>query len=258
VCYHYVMKNNELLKQLQELGLSDKESKLYIWLVEHVQSTGYEASVALKLPRGTTYTLLESLVGRGIVQSSIENKRRVYTPEPFSAWKRNLQDKLHKVGEMIPTLEGLMKVRNENVSVRIYKGTIGLKQAWEAVIEHYEENCVKTCFAISHGSEIYATMPKYFKKWVERRVANKTEAYLIYPMNDRLNVESGEIRERLAEYKFAPGESLAFKGDVTLGGDITAIFSFDENKELHAVIIESKEIANILSQWFRVMWGMLK
>lgn len=251
------MKNIELSKHLQELGLTNKEAQLYIWLVEHVQSTGYEASIALKLPRGTTYTLFESLVGKGIVRSSIQNKKRVYTPESFSVWKKNLQEKLNKAGEMLPMLESLMKVKNQNVNVRVYKGLSGLQKSWDEVIEHFERNSVKTCFAVSHGSEIYATMPRYFKKWVERRVANKTEVYLIYPMQDKESVENGEIREPLAQYKFASGESLAFSGDVTLGGNMAAIFSFDENKELHAVVIESMEITKILSQWFRVMWGLL-
>lgn len=251
------MKNNELLKYLRDMGLTDKESQLYIWLIEHTESTGYEASVALKLPRGTTYTLLESLVKQGIVRTTIQNRKRVYIPESLNVWKKNLQDKMKKAEEMMPMLEGLMNMKNHNVSVRVYKGITGLKQAWDEVIEHFEEHQVKTCFAVSHGSEIYAALPRYFKKWIDRRVKNKTEAYLIYPMNDKKSVESGEIREPLAQYKFAPGESLAFSGDVTLGGKITALFSFDENKEPHAVVIESEEITKILSQWFRVMWSVV-
>lgn len=251
------MKNDELLTYLCDMGLTDKESQLYIWLIKHTESTGYEASIALKLPRGTTYMLLESLVKHGIVRTSIQNKKRIYIPESLNVWKRNLEDKMKKAEEMMPMLEGLMKMKNQNVSVRVYKGIEGLKQAWDEVIEHFEENRVKTCFAVSHGSEIYKVIPKYFKKWIERRVKNKTEAYLIYPISDKVLVEGGEIKEPLAEYKFASGESLAFSGDVTLGGNIAALFSFDENKEPHAVVIESEEIIKILSQWFRLMWKVL-
>ncbi|MDB5259702.1 MAG: Transcriptional regulator, TrmB [Candidatus Taylorbacteria bacterium] len=247
----------ELLGHLIELGLTEKEARLYVWLVERIETTGYEASIALKIPRGTAYTLLEGLVRKEIVRAGTQNKKRVYTPESFSVWKKSLQEKMNIASSMLPLLESMVSVKGHSIDVRLYKGMSGVQKAWDEVIEHFEKNRVDTCFAVSHGSQIYAAMPRYFKRWIERRVANKTEAYLIYPLEDKNAVENGSIREPLAQYKFAQGEALAFSGDVTCGGKIAAIFSFDNKQEPHAVIIESEDISKIFTQWFRTLWHVL-
>ncbi len=251
------MEKRELADNLIKLGLSDIESRAYVWLLEHVQATGYEASKALSLPRGTAYTVLESLVHKGIIRSHIQNKKRVYTPESFTIWKSKIEEKQKITADILPALEKMVSLKNHGVDVRVYKGMTGLQKAWDEVIEHFEKQGAKTCYAVSHGSQIYAIMPRYFRRWIERRVSNKTEAYLIYPFTDRESVVSGKIAEPLAHYKFAQGGALAFSGDVTCGGKITAIFSFENEQEPHAVIIESEDITKIMTQWFRTMWHVL-
>lgn len=251
------MENQSLLDNLIDLGLSTVEARLYLWLVEHIQATGYEASKALKIPRGSAYTILESLTQKGIVRSNIQNKKRIYIPEAFTVWKKNAEEKLRIVNDMMPALAKMVSFKDHSVDVRVYKGMAGLQKAWDEVIEHFEEKGVKICFAVSHGSQIYATMPRYFHRWIERRVANKTEACLIYPLEDRDAVINGSIAEPLAQYKFAQGEALAFSGDVTCGGKMTAIFSFENEQEPHAVIIESEDITKIFTQWFRTLWHVL-
>lgn len=251
------MKHTELARQLEQLGLSDLEARLYIWLVEHIQATGYEASQALKIPRGTAYTALEGLVAKGIVRASKQNKKRVYVPESFTVWKKSLDERSKLVAEVVPGLEKLLSVKQQHIDVRVYRGMTGLQKAWDEVIEHFEKERVRMCYAVSHGSQIYTVMPRYFHRWIERRVANKTEAYLIYPFNDREAVENGSIAEPMARYKFVPGNALAFSGDVTCGGSMTALFSFENTNEPHAVIIESEEITKMISQWFQTMWQVL-
>ena len=251
------MDKQELIKNLVALGLTHAESQVYTWLVEHIQATGYETSKELRIPRATTYTVLESLVGQGLVRSSIQNKKRVYIPEAFSVWRKNIEEKQRIAAAVLPALEKMIPLTNHAVDVRVYKGVVGLQKAWDEVIEHFEKYNIKTCYAVSHGSQIYAVLPRYFRRWIERRVVNKTDAYLIYPEDDREEVFSGRIAEPLAEYKFAKGSALAFSGDVTCGGKITALFSFENLQEPHAVIIESEDIAKIMSQWFRTMWHIL-
>ncbi len=251
------MKTPELTDSLMQLGLTQAEARLYVWLVGHVQSTGYEASKAMRVPRGTAYATLENLVERGLVRSSIQNKKRVYVPASFSVWKKDLEERQRITSELLPALEHIVPIKNHAVDVRVYKGMAGLQKAWDEVIEHFEKKSVKNCYAISHGSQIYAVMPRYFRRWIERRVQNNTKAHLIYPLDDRTAVASGRIAEPLAHYKFAPGSALAFSGDVTCGGNITAIFSFENSKDPHAVIIESEDIAKIMTHWFLTMWHIL-
>ncbi len=251
------MNKPELIENLVTLGLTHTEASVYVWLVERLQATGYEASKVLKIPRGTAYTHLESLLQKGLIRSSIQNKKRVYIPEAFNVWKKQLEAKSQLTSLILPMLEKMTSLESHSVDVRIYKGIVGLQKAWDEVIEHFEKRGVKICYAVSHGSQIYESMPRYFRRWIERRVANKTQALLIYPLDDKESVVGGAIAEPLAQYKFVPGGTLAFGGDVTCGGNMTAIFSIESAQEPHAVIIESEDITKIISQWFMTLWQIL-
>lgn len=251
------MKERDIWEKLQILGLNTDEAKAYTWLLAQTQSTGYELGKALGLPRGSAYNLMERLVRLGLARTVTQNRKKTFVPVGLKVWKEQLEEKNRALQEAMPGLEGLSALATHTTDIRVYKGVVGLQKAWDEVIEHFEKDNIKVCYAVSHASELYKTLPKYFRRWIERRVANKTEALLIYPLEDKPAVASGEIAEPRAQYKFVAGSNLAFKGDVTCGGRLTAIFSLDKQKEPQAVIIDSKDITNMFSQWFMTLWKVL-
>lgn len=56
---------DEKINLLNQIGLTDSEAKVYLTLVKHGSSTGYEASKLSGVPRSKIYITLESLVRKG-------------------------------------------------------------------------------------------------------------------------------------------------------------------------------------------------
>jgi HTH-type transcriptional regulator, sugar sensing transcriptional regulator len=55
---------------LQALGLSQHEARVYVHLLQHPLSTGYEVAKATGIPRANVYSVLETLAEQAIVQPS--------------------------------------------------------------------------------------------------------------------------------------------------------------------------------------------
>ena len=53
--------SNELLTLLREIGLSELEATIYIWLLENKRSTGYKIAMQIGKPVANTYKALKSL-----------------------------------------------------------------------------------------------------------------------------------------------------------------------------------------------------
>ena len=65
-----------MLKELQDLGLSEKEARVYLG-----QTTADKLAKHAKVNRSTTYVQLESLMKVGLMSTHEERKKTVFAPE---------------------------------------------------------------------------------------------------------------------------------------------------------------------------------
>ncbi|MDD5464143.1 MAG: helix-turn-helix domain-containing protein, partial [Candidatus Moranbacteria bacterium] len=80
---------NSQLNQLQKLGLSQKEARLYLVALETGPSTVAKLAQKSGLKRGTIYEFLGEMLEKGLLEVNILGKRKLYAGvEP---------KKLHKI-----------------------------------------------------------------------------------------------------------------------------------------------------------------
>lgn len=63
------MAKEVLLQMLREIGFSELEANIYIWLLENKRSTGYKIAGQIGKPVANTYKALKSLQKKGAVIS---------------------------------------------------------------------------------------------------------------------------------------------------------------------------------------------
>jgi HTH-type transcriptional regulator, sugar sensing transcriptional regulator len=67
---------------LRALGLGQHEALVYVHLLQHPLSTGYEVAKATGIPRANVYSVLESLAERSMVQASASPPARYVAAPP--------------------------------------------------------------------------------------------------------------------------------------------------------------------------------
>lgn len=65
---------------LQKIGFTENEARVYIALLEKPDSTGYEASRISGVPRAKVYEVLASMERKGLIMVSEEEERQTYQP----------------------------------------------------------------------------------------------------------------------------------------------------------------------------------
>jgi len=70
-----------LIKKLEEIGLSDKEAKVYIAVLELGEGSASEIAKKSEVNRATVYFTLENLMKLGLVSATNEEKKQKFVPE---------------------------------------------------------------------------------------------------------------------------------------------------------------------------------
>ncbi|MBT5517232.1 TrmB family transcriptional regulator, partial [Candidatus Peregrinibacteria bacterium] len=129
---------NKLYKTLQALGFSEKESMVYINLLE--LNEGICSSIARKagIQRSTTYSILDQLAKKGLVSMrKIDNhlRYRAIDPKVFLERKRKEHKKQGKsIGALEKSLPILMDLHSDFTTtpqMEVFHGKDGLIQIME-------------------------------------------------------------------------------------------------------------------------------
>lgn len=249
-----------LLETLKLLGLSDKEAAVYETLLAVGTATAAQLAHQTQLVRPTVYDTLESLTRKGLM--SHYKKRGVtyfqvldpgqlykYLENERSELERKLEKQKRLVKEVLPQLKSLQYTRTTRPRVQLFEGVKGLREAYEDSL-----TCKDVLLAYTNVAEMLECLPGFFPDYFKRRAAAKIPIKAIFVDNkasrDRANVD----REELRETRFIPEKDLVFSPEVKIYNNKMLIASW---REKVAVIIESKEFADLQKIVFKLLWDRL-
>lgn len=141
------MKNsNALSALLREMGLSDLEAKVYIWLLENKRSTGYKIAVEIGKPVANTYKALRSLEKKGAVIRDDSSNKTYFDTIPVEEFLNKIEKEFYKQRKKIIEEVKKMDVQQEPIGIYelqsaelVYEKAIGM-------IKTAESSLVIDCF----------------------------------------------------------------------------------------------------------------
>lgn len=93
-----------LIKVLEEVGLNEKEARVYLALLQLGEDSVGEIAKEANIKRPTAYLVLESLEKRGLIKQNTLHKKSVYTAEPPEKILSILQQDKEMVQAALPKL----------------------------------------------------------------------------------------------------------------------------------------------------------
>ena len=94
------MAETDLRGSLEFLGLSGKESSIYLFICTHPKATAGEITKSLNIARSKTYAGLDKLVELGLIKKS-ENGVARFCSSGCSALSKRYRDRVDEVGAAI-------------------------------------------------------------------------------------------------------------------------------------------------------------
>ena len=128
-----------MIDKLKQIGLNDKESKIYIYLIKSGDSIVSDISKATKINRSLLYTILDRLAEKGIVTYIIKNNIRFYRAAEPNKILNILQEKEKVFSKLIPTLLALKSPSLNKPIVEILEGKQGIKTILNDVVRQKKQ-----------------------------------------------------------------------------------------------------------------------
>jgi len=238
--------SKELLPVLTNIGLTDKEAKVYLSLIELGTSVVSNIANKAKINRVTTYDILEKLKEKGLVSSFSKQKISYFSPADPEIVASNYEQRSKALLQAVPSLK---RLRGETAHPRIqyFEGLEGIKAIYTDTLTAKTE-----ILNFSNSEEIRKIWPTYDKDYVSKRAKKKIFLKGIITNDEAGKKVKSEDALYHREMRLIPKDQYNFTNEINIYDDKVSIISFTD--EIIGMIIESKEIANTQRAIFSIAW----
>ncbi len=243
-----------LMNELKHLGLSDKESSVYLAALELGPSPVQDISHKAKVNRATTYVMIESLTTRGLLSTFVKGKKRFYAAESpdrlvsiLEKRQKELDEKKAELESVMPMLHALFNAEGAKPQIRYLEGAEGLETV-RTVFEKLEGEFVQIYYheQVQRTEEIIHGQGQHHTTLLQK----KTPHRVLLVVEDPDHVTLPEMGE--GEFRMLPKEKFPIQGSVTVRGN--HVFMYSYKSSILSVIIVSKEIAEVIKALFELAW----
>ncbi|HEY4513800.1 MAG TPA: helix-turn-helix domain-containing protein [Candidatus Paceibacterota bacterium] len=246
----------QLKLSLQSFGFSEKETGVYVALLELGKGTVTKISQKAGINRTTGYDILGSLVNKRLASVSGKEPRQEYAAEPPAAiteylkrQKLQTEEYIKKAEEIVPELTLLHAVKNRP-TVRFYEGTDGLEQVYEDTLTSSEP-----IRAYASVDDMHNTLPNYFPKYYKRRAGKNISIRAIVPGTPAGRGRRMHDEEEKREIALVPADKYYFSPEINIYDNKVMIASW---REKLGIIIESAEITDAMKKIYELAWAEAK
>lgn len=243
------------IKQLQDLGLTEGESKVYLALSQLNESTTGKIIQQSGVSGSKVYNILERLAQKGLVSMQIKSNTKNYqakSPERILDYLKmqetEIQSKKQRAKKIIKEIQKIQSNPKQTQYAEILQGIQGIKTSLENFLQELQPK--DTMYIIGANKESIDLMGEYFSNWHKKRVNKKIKCKAIYlPEASKRALFRKETP--LTETKVLPSTMKA-PAFFVIGLDISITFIFG-GKPL-CIVIKNKQVAQSYEEYFELLW----
>ena len=236
----------QLAKQLEKLGLTSHEAKVYLAALEvpngGVADIGRRAGVA----KSTAHDVLGNLLSKGLVHKYIKGKRARFTASDPQTLKRKLEEQQGVADTVMPELSARFESAGRVPRVQFYEGEAELEKVFDQITEEAEE-----LMTITSPHQTFANLPNFFPDVPKKRLEAGIPLRAIFTDSKVARERAATDKEFLRTTKLIKTEN-PFGTLTYIWQNKVALISFKHNYT--ALLIENKDIADSYRVTFETLW----
>ncbi len=237
-----------LIEELRKIGLNEKESKVYLTLLELGDSLASEIAKKTNINRSLLYSFLDELIEKGIVTYILKNNVRFYRAAEPNKILSMLKEKENIFSSILPDLISLHKPKTKKPIVEILEGKEGIKTILNDLIKQNKE-----WFAFNipgKGPEILGPTVHAFEK--ERQKAKIILNVICVRTKQGLKRGKEFSQMKHTNVRYVPEKYESPASNWIYGDRIVIIFWYKEFP--FAIRIIDKNLADSYKNYFKVFW----
>ena len=151
-----------MIEELQQIGLTTNECKVYLALINHGVSLAGTISRKTGLHRRSVYDITEMLVKKGLIGYIVKNNRRYFEAVHPQKILDIIKEKENILSPLVNELTQSFESKKEKQETNFYKGKDGLKTIFEEQLNH------KEIFILGASTKAYEILQFYFI-WYDKK-----------------------------------------------------------------------------------------
>lgn len=238
-------------KELQKLGLSNKEIKVYLALLSIGRAPVSVLCYRTEMTRNGCRYICQQLVDKKLVVIKEEGNVHLYEAEPpekfkflINQEKKVLQDKERAFDSILDELKFIMCPEIIIPTMRTYHDKLGIISIYEDMLSTGED-----IYAWTDMTQIYETLGDYMYTFIEKRVVNNITTHAIMPKTQLALQHDNEQEKR--KVKFVG--NLPIDGEIRIYGTKIAIITLHKKSPV-GFVLESDLVAKTLRSIFLNEW----
>jgi HTH-type transcriptional regulator, sugar sensing transcriptional regulator len=243
----------DLPTMLEQIGLSERESRVYLALLDIGPSTTSKLIRKTGIASSKIYDVLEKLENKGVATHIlVRGKKQFQAANPQKLFDL-VKEKEALVKEMIPMLQSLYEETREEIQAEVYKGKEGIKEIFEDILRTGQD-----WYAIGASGKAAFTLPYYMPHFYQRMKKKKIQLNILF-------VDAEETRKQAQELKTYSNIKTKFLPSIIK--NLMVIFVYDNKLAIIpitptveimplAILIKSKESAEGYKDYFKWLWNL--
>lgn len=252
--------SDNLVSDLQKLGLEPEESRVYLFLLNSGFSTPLKISREENLSRTKVYRILDRLANLGLVSEIIEGygtKFAANSPDKFNnlIYERERELLLLKSGAstLIQQLGMIRPTLSKDTKISSYRGVEGLKQVT------WNSTKVKGDFRIYEINSMNSFLDQEFSEKCRIEFAKHPKNKFMQLTNNKTLDEMTEITDHIKQWepRYIPKKQLDIMFEVMIYNDVYCMYEYTQS-DIFIVEIHNQKLATLQKQIFDIIFSSAK
>jgi sugar-specific transcriptional regulator TrmB len=237
----------EIHNALEHLGLTEKQAKVYVALLQMGSGSVPAISIKAGTKRPTTYILLEELRMKGLVTLLPKKVKAVYTAQsPNILWQEQ-KEKEEIIRQKLPELMAIYNSKKEKPRVTYYQGEENVAKLFDEFFKEKEILFYGSIAEIIPG--VYRQVEKYLKVVKNEKVDVRE---ILQADSKSIEFAKNNVSEN-HKIRIAPNNFKLATDNVIFGNKIAIITYKDAPM---AVVIESADVVETYKSMFEMAWKL--
>jgi sugar-specific transcriptional regulator TrmB len=231
-----------MIETLQEIGLSHRESKCYIALLELGSTKIGPLCKKTEIPSSKIYEILEKLIKKGLVAYTLKDNIKYFQASDPKNIINHLEDKKKMVEQIIPQL--LLKQQfSKKQSVELFEGEKAILRLFTNRIADAKPKELYVEFAMSENNKT-EQINRHFRTLTLKKKEKGLDVRILKNIKDYKREKHTKVKLRYTQFNLPQG--------ISIFRDSVIITSWGETPT--AIKIESELYAKQYKEFFLELW----
>src|SRR4030042_5957943 len=128
-----------ITKDLEQLGLSEKEAKVYLAVLELGEVNIQKIAQKSSIKRTTVYDVINSLKEKRLLSELTKGKKTLYSAEDPRKLEGHLDEKKEMLRKILPELLSITNLLDKKPTIRFYEGDEGIKEVYKDTLNYPDQ-----------------------------------------------------------------------------------------------------------------------